>query len=416
MFSGDEPQDLNKSVLFCLLDGSNFGTAIHPRLGRYHLKIGGAKFVEAEFPILLRDAHINAEEPSIHSITLKSPLFAKLYGLKAIISEVKFDPLSANVKANKPDPISFTSSEGNGRFEVEHVMSEPSELEAGIKATTALHIDLPSPINIVQATKLVSKIEELLSLFCFSVVRATFVGFRVKFENEVDRKKMLPLDRTFRKTRVKFDLSRHEVPIRLTSIDFGKLLTNFLAVYQQLELPLSWLRIVISEQRYLEDKYFYSVRMIEAFYKAFEEKLEDKPSLAKLSRIRDYLMMRGDSQELVEFCDKRIRGVFLGSSSLADIVKDLKARYKDIPAVELLDEKKTRDLRGREAHGSTTRLSSSQLNYMAISYELLCTLFIILCLEKIGVAKESIIERLQVVPGYTSYFNAKWIETTKHHL
>lgn len=212
------------------------------------------------------------------------------------------------------------------------------------------------------------------------------------------------VDRGLLLKEAKTDIPSHEIPFRIGTGGLGGVLDRFLALHSKIEQSLNWFRIVIAEDRYLEDKYFYSVRMIDALYRALDLKIEgDKSSVKPLQEISSILEC-SKREDLVEFVSKRVVPIF-NRTSLSDRIRDLKARFAEIAVVRVLNDRAIAKLRGKEAHGSAEQFTTQEYKFMAFAFDLLTTLYSMLILEKCGLPRSFLLAKLKEIPKYSHYFS-----------
>ena len=163
----------------------------------------------------------------------------------------------------------------------------------GLSATVAsagyLRAEFAEKKSVVEAIEIASQIEHLFSLLCFSYVKCTGLDIVLELQDaaEWSTKRALTVDRGLQLKSAKTEFEPHELPISMEGyVDFGAILGRFLKIFDDIEQTLNWYRIVVAEERYLVDKYFYCVRMIDALYQRLHIKIEgDVDAIQSLDEI-----------------------------------------------------------------------------------------------------------------------------------
>src|SRR5262249_1956324 len=143
--------------------------------------------------------------------------------------------------------------------------SQANNLNLVMDAMGYLRIDFREPRTLSDAITLMYQIEQLFSLLCFSYMKCKDSQVKVQFSDytatslTVECAPLIP--------NAKVEIDRRELSLRLNSVSLGEVIGNFLDIYDDIEQTLNWYRIVQAEERYLEDTYFYCVRMLESLYR-----------------------------------------------------------------------------------------------------------------------------------------------------
>ena len=421
----DAPADLDKEALFCVIDGATFATAIWP--GLYGHKINlfgpGSRVIDARFPTLIKGVHVGANECHIKSVTLFSPLFASLFGLQGFTATVAPTSRAFKIETKPNEVIKFKTQLWSMTIgtagKVERL---PDKLSPNLDLTGCATIECGATVSPIQALKLASQIEYFLSLVCLSFVSCErlncviempttggeLVEVPTKGDELVQTQAEVIRAKNVRGAKTEFDLIR--LPIRLEQVDFGAALHKFVEIFDSIEQSLAWYRIVMAEERYVEDKYFYAVRMIKSLYKNLGlEGQPDKGLLDVVDRICAKLPDDNERYTLVNFINNRVRPIFSKTWSLSDVIKDLKTRYSELKMVEVLDEKVISKLRGKEVHGSAIRLSIREQKFMACSYNLIAMLYALVILEHCGIAQDFLLSELRRPLSHAAYFSSDYV-------
>lgn len=405
------PDDLNQELLFCILNGSKFATAVWPHIFNVRVHNFFSTIVDARIIALVPGLHIGPSEHCVSEICLYSPLFASIFGKKGY-SE-KFDPSARKITIEtiSNDELNFETTIGLGHLGISHTYGPSvTGLSPSVEATGYLRIEFKEQALLVDAIKMANKIEQLLSLLCFSYVKSKAFEVEIEITSGEGKGKHVSekVDRGILLKEAKTDISWHELPIHLQSGHlFGTILDGFLQIYEKIEQTLNWYRIVIAEDRYLEDKYFYSVRMIDALYQRLGIEVEgDKSAVQPLKDLAS-VVNDANRADLAEFITKRVAPVFK-RSSLADKLRDLKRRYQSVIVTKLIDERMVAELRGKEAHGSTERFAKQEYQFMAFAYNILTKLYTLLILERCGLEREFLLSSLAPPHIHNRMFSSQW--------
>lgn len=203
------------------------------------------------------------------------------------------------------------------------------------------------------------------------------------------------VDRAHSTKAAKTEFDRHEIPLRLTISEITPVINRFLEIFDDIEQTLGWYRIVTAEKRYLEDKFFYCVRMIEALYKALQIPiLAEQSGLKQIDAIIEALAASKGNETSIQFLKRRARPIF-SRPSLAEIIEDIKTKYGDMKVVEFLDYKIINRLRGKEVHGTTEPFSTKDYQYMRYSRDVLRILYVLIVLEQCGISKNFLIDSMR---------------------
>jgi hypothetical protein len=408
------PTALKGKTLYCIADGSNFATILWPDFsGGHSIKNFASRIIHLKVRQLLKGIHIGADENEVCGIWLSSPILARFFRLQAFKTEIETSPLKVTIQTLKHEEKSFNFSFGKLSVGVSGSYSPEGEaLAPSLKANSYLALEFRQPINPIESLKYIRRIEHLLSLLAFDFIKAERVSLRIECADSQGKKEKehYELERAKLLENAKTQIERHEVAIDLTEIDFGAVLDKFEGIFAQIEQTLNWYRIVAAEDRYLEDKFFYCVRMIESLYRILNIATEpDKPALDMVSSICDAL--KGSSTE-IEFLQKRVVPIFNKPASLPRVIKDLKTRYKEVLSVEILDEKVINKLRSKEAHGSAERFSGYEYAFMSYCYDLLRFLYVLTILEKCGLERDYLLNGAKKTLSLSRHFS----DEMKHSL
>ena len=110
-----------------------------------------------------------------------------------------------------------------------------------------------------------------------------------------------------------------------------------------------------------------------------------------------------DDADLKEFIAMRVVPMFKKRWSLTQIIRDLRKRYGEMIAVEFLDPVMIQRLRGKETHGSSGRYTGEELAFMGHATRLLILLYVLLVLERCGIARDCLLRGLSA--ARSDYFS-----------
>jgi len=394
----DTPSDLDRDLLWCVLDGSQLGTIVWPQFGSLRITPGVSTIVEARFPTLVHGAHISVDEKSIVKLSLCSPVLAPLFKLEAYNKMAHINPTTPKlattftVTSNR-DPLTYSSQTGAITLDITHRFDTSRwNVSAGLDAEIFLRVTLSQPRMVTDSVHVLHQIETLLSLLCFDYIKSTRLELAV-MRSAGDRDAVLPLYRARLVEGGALEINWKKLPLVLRDQNFGEVVDTFIEVHPLIEQTLDWYRIVLAEPRYVEDKFFYAVRMIEALYKAIDLEHEiDQEALSFVDRI---LMKCKDDACLIRFVNNRIAPMFKKPWSLPQIIRDLRKRYGAMCIIEILDPPMINRLRNKEAHGSSKRYTGQEYSFMARTYELLVSVYVLLVLERCGLSREFLLHGLK---------------------
>jgi hypothetical protein len=304
--------------------------------------------------------------------------------------------------------IVYEATFGSLRFGLSQAYhSSLGGLSASIESIGVLTIELNATQTVTEAVRLVHKIESLFSLLCFSYIKAQKLEVEVLLGGDVGQSALqrCTVERALLIERAKTEVEQHEIPFRLNNLDVGLLVDNFVKLFDRVDQTLNWYRIVIAEHRYVEDNYFYSVRMVESLYKSLEiETHKDNDALDIVDKLFARLTEPTDC-ELVKFIKRRVVPIFNKPWSLSEVIRDLKSRYSAMIVTGLLDEKIITRLRAKEAHGVSQSYTGQEYEFMIFAYELLTILYTLVVLEHCGVERAVWLESLRGAPKWSSKFS-----------
>lgn len=412
LFNFDVPSSLDKSVLHCMLDGSEFGTILWPRFGGRSFS-SSSRSIEIRIPTLLRDVHIDEAEKEVESISLRSPFLLPLFGASAFTQEFEIRPHKLSIQTDYRSLVSFDSSLGQVEL---RSLGQHNSSHAGLelKCYGVLTVRFTEKQTPLDAVRLVRKIEHLFSLLCFSYVAFENADLRIENTNQSDDSEkekyfISRLERSRPHKKTKTDLNRHDLPLTLNhETAFGAVLDRFLEIHAKIERSLNWYRVIKVETRYIEDRFFNSVRMIEGLYNALNLDVDvDARSLKMIECIRARL---GRDSDLLHFLDQRIRPIFSKPISTASVIKNLQTKYSDVKFTEMLNVRRINSLRAKEAHGTADRYSGSDYQYMIFVTDLLQVLYVCLVLEVCGFDKNRLLQELRESVGFRKLFDEKHLD------
>ena len=415
----DTPPELDKEALYCIVDGSNFATIIWPDFsGGAQIKNFAARLHELEIRNLIRGVHIGATEQDITAVRLYSPIFAQLFQLDAFESKIETNPYKVTITSLISEDREFKFSTGKLLVGI-HGTYSPMGTAPTVSARSYVTIQFGQKVTPTEALRVIRQAELFFSLITFSFIKADRVEFEIECRNKEGQieKNNYDLERALLNDKAQTDIARHNIPIRIKSLDIGRHFEEFQKLFEPIEQTLNWYRIVTSEERYLDDKYFYCVRMIEALYRALNITTEgDKEAISLVDQISKALSQNEPKYEpLVKFLNTRVRSTF-SRPSLASIITHVKSAYKEIRVVEILGAKKINSLRGKHAHGSTDRFSSKDYQFMYYAYEILLALYPIIVLENCGFDRDFIYAQLKNSFSYRRFFEESTLKEYQKNL
>ena len=237
------------------------------------------------------------------------------------------------------------------------IMNSPPTGSAGLDAEVILRVTLSKARSVKESVELLHQIETLVSLLCFDYIKASRFEFASVLSDGKERS--LPVARA-QFVEGKEEINWKKLPLVLSDQNFGAIVDAFIEIHPVINQTLDWYRIVQAETRYVEDRFLYAVRMIEALYRAFD--LGHEIDLEALSLIERVLQKCEDDANLKEFIAMRVVPMFKKRWSLTQIIRDLRKRYGEMIAVEFLDPVMIHRLRGKETHGSSGRIQAKNLH------------------------------------------------------
>ncbi len=408
----DLPEELDQDYLHCLIDGHEFATIIWPRFpGGQSIKGFKARLVDTQIRNLIRRVHVKADEKDVKRIALQSPLFCKLFEIRPFIETTQTSPYKISIENAPNTPLSFKTDKGLISIGVSASYTPSgNSLSPKLESTGELKLSFETNVSPTEALSLSYRIERLISLLTFDLIRMDRMSFAILANDPSGStsEEICPVETASRIEAAKSNIDLHQLPLRLQHIDFGEVLNNFLNLFDPIEQTLNWYRTVTAEERYLEDKFFYCIRMIEGLYRGLNIPASpDREALELVNTISEKLASDASNERLTSFIEERIVPIFRKSWSLSGIIRDLKSEYSEIPTVHFLDERLINRLRGKQAHGSSQRHSTSELQFMAYAYRLISMIYCIIVLERCGLSREFLLSGLKECSRFEQYFQSK---------
>lgn len=417
LFDFSIPEALDKSTLYCVLDGDDLGTILWPRFGGRSLR-SSSKSIEIRIPTLIRDVHIDETEQVVESVSLRSAILLPLFNVRAFAREHGSGLRDLTIRTDYREFLSFDSKLGAIKIRSSG-FANSSHGGLDLKCFGILDIQFKQKKNSFDAVRLVRQIEHLFSLLCFSYIAFEGVSLKVELTgglppnlSEEERYVHSALERAQPYKKIKLDIKQHELPLKLDSdVPLGALLDRFLEIHARIERSLNWYRAIKIEERYVEDRFFNSVRMIEGLYSALNLDVDvDGHALILLDRIQSAVC---SDSELLKFLNQRLKPIFSKTITTASVIRDLKHRYSDIKLIEILDVKRINSLRAKEAHGSSDRYDASDYQYMIFVIDLLKTLYPCLILEYCGIERSWLLQKLKESIDLRKLFEEKHLDKLK---
>ena len=341
-----------------------------------------------------------------------------MFRLRAFVEKIEASPYKLSIESSDTKDIEFLTSVGKASIGVSGTYSPAGRAPApSIKAISYLEIEVEPSITPIDALKIIRRIEHLISLLTFDFIKTTNAHLTITVAEKDGTKsdKQFRLDRAKFTKNAKTEFERHEVPLNLNEFDFGSVVSRFFEISDAIEQTLNWYRIVTAEDRYLEDKFFYCVRMIDALYKALAIKTAiDQAAVETLETIIGVLTKSEENEALVEFLRKRAIPNF-SRSSFSNVLEDLRSKYAEIKVAEILDPKIINRLRGKEAHGSTQPFTPQESQFMAYSYEIIRVLYILIVLENCGIPRDFLLKRLKASHHFHYLFEEERLKALRIH-
>jgi hypothetical protein len=230
----DTPAELDQDALFCVIDGSNFATAIWPHFFGQKINFSGllSRITDARFPILINSIHVGANEPIVKGFTLYSPLFALLFGLEGYTDQITLKPhKTVKIETKHVDDIKFATDLWSIKIGITgNYQSSREKLSPNLDMTGYATIEFNSKCTPIQALRLALQIEYFLSLVCLSFVSCQRLHFNVEGHDTDGQaaEKHVEVTRARHIKDAKTELNLTELPIRLKSIDVGASLLKFI--------------------------------------------------------------------------------------------------------------------------------------------------------------------------------------------
>lgn len=404
------PEVLKGKSLYCLIDGGNFGTILWPDFtGGHRINNFAARIINLRIRQIIRNIHIGAEEKEVKTIYLASPIFARLFRLQAFQTEIETSPYKITIQSIQKDDLLFECTVGKLSVGIAGAYSPEGATPApALTATSYVELKLNQSVNPIDALRTIRTIEHFFSLLTFNFIKAQEVYLGIECPDETGKKveRRYELERAKLVERAKTEMERHEVGSFIGATDLGPIFDKFSSIFDKIEQSLNWYRIVTAEDRYLEDKFFYCVRMLESLYRNLGIATDsDTQALETITAISKKVEGGPDGDDLQAFITQRIVPIFSKPASLPAVMKDLKNKYQELLAVEFLDERTITKLRAKEAHGSPQKFSSYEYAFMANSYDILRHLYVITILEYCGFSRSHLLAGLKNTHSIRRYFS-----------
>lgn len=402
------PDDLTKEQLLCVVDGAKYATALFPRFLESRINNFSSQILRTNIPILIEGVHLDEKERCISRIALQSPLIALLFGMKAYNEKIETTPeFKVTIEYSDQKNFEYKSKFGKYVFGISRSTNHTADsCDPQFTSISTLSIYLDQPISAIEAMAFVQKVEQCLSLLCFDFIKMSHVHLGVDIEIDgIKERRMCDVKRGLKIKKAKLKAEWFSLPIRLEELPVGEILDTFIETYDNFKTTLDWYRIVVAENAYVENKFFYCVRMFESLYKSFDIPLEKDSSALEMVDKLTTLAKTSGTKEIEDFISKRVSPMFKNRPGFYSIVLDLKERYSDIISTLSLDEKKLSKLRGKEAHGNAEGFSHDEYQVMLQSHKVLLLLYKLFVLEKCGVEKDFLLASLRKSPAYSALFS-----------
>ncbi|MGX5849034.1 ApeA N-terminal domain 1-containing protein [Mesorhizobium sp. PL10] len=387
------PEKLTGNFLSILTEDGQYATFCYPRFGKRTWANFKSLRVDFTFPYLLDKVGIaGSEDKSVTSLRIYSPTLASILGINPV--EQSFD---------------MPNTGGSAKFKITRREWETSEYKVEIsdkrnigsssdRSEVHFRSDICLAITYKTARSISETLHDLHALDDFlSVISGTYVSIKdaclsiLLGENGNEGEDEFHLsgyDIGFSKNAF---VDRHETLAQLPfQADWGEVLNKFVEERSTNEVAFKWFRSSQVKQRYVEEIFFYTVRMVERYFKA-------KPSVDDdASRALSIILNRSnDDNFLVDFVNRRLSPLLSRAPSLPRTLRELYARFPEMRAFSEIKPQRVNYLRGKEAHGADTNYDTDEyvdMDYLSRSFLLA---FRISVLESCGFDRQGILDGLK---------------------
>ncbi|MER8847509.1 MULTISPECIES: hypothetical protein [Mesorhizobium] len=169
--------------------------------------------------------------------------------------------------------------------------------------------------------------------------------------------------------------------------NWAEILDKFFKEWSLNEISFKWFRSSQVKQRYVEEVFFYTVRLIERYFKS-------KPTIDnEAEKALSIISHRSNGDDfLTGFVERRLYPMLGRAPSLTATLRTLYTRFPEIKAFSEIKPQRVAYLRGKEAHGADTNYKTDEyvdMDYLARTFLLA---FRISILERCGFDRQSIFD------------------------
>jgi hypothetical protein len=168
------PKELDNELLYCVIDGSKFGTIVWPELRDVEIKDFVAQIRGLRIKNLIKGIHIGGGEHDVTQLQIESPILAQLFQLRAFQQKMEMSPYKITIESDGQKDTEFISALGSVFIGISGSHSPSGKNAVPVLETKSyLNLHANPPITPIDAIKIVKQIEHLLSLLTFDFVKAT---------------------------------------------------------------------------------------------------------------------------------------------------------------------------------------------------------------------------------------------------
>lgn len=372
-----------------MTEDGHYATFCYPRFGRRTWANLSVLRVEFTFPYFIDKVGVTAEEEAVTALTVYSPTLASILGINPV--EHSFDipntggSAKFNITRSKWETSDYTIEISDKR----NIGTSSDRSEARFISDVCLVIRYNSPRSTSDALQNLRALDDFLGVVsgCYVSIKAAWLEVLVDQGGGESHEEfqLSGYDTGFSKSTF---VHRHETLAEL-SLDenWAEILDKFFKEWSLNEISFKWFRSSQIKQRYVEEIFFYTVRLIERYFRS--KPIIDDEAEKALSIISH--RSNGDDF-LIGFVDRRLYPMLARAPSLTATLRTLYTRFPEIKAFSEIKPQRVAYLRGKEAHGADTNYNTDEyvdMDYLARSFLLA---FRISILERCGFDRQSILD------------------------
>ncbi|MDX8497158.1 hypothetical protein RFM99_01880 [Mesorhizobium sp. VK4C] len=381
------PGKLTQHFLDVVTEDGQYATFCYPRFGKKTWANLRALRVEFSFPYLLDKVGIaGSDDRSVTCLRIYCPTLASVLGVDPVDQSLNMPNTGGGAKFNisrtKWDASEYTIEIADRR----NIGISSDRSEARFRSEICLAISYKAPKSISEALRHLHALDDFLAILSgrYVSIKTAWFGILLDGSDGEEEFQLSGYDIGISKDAF---VGRHETLAQLPfDSNWGKVIESFFVDWNKNEVAFKWFRSSQVKQRYVEEVFFYTVRMVERYFKA-------KPTAdGDTSRALSIILNRSnDDSFLIDFVNRRLSPLLVRAPSLPRTLSDLYAQFPEMRAFSKIKPQRVNQLRGKEAHGADTNYDNDEyvdMEYLSRSFLLA---FRISILESCGFNRQDIV-------------------------